>query len=131
MAKATIKSITDIFAKVSELDIKDFDGTSVGVKLKMVGTDSKQYRDAEKKMLPFAGKKITDLSSDDIEKIAALKKEMAISFIVGWDNEEVMGAPYSPEFAQQLFSREEASFILGQVEEFAQERANFFRPNKK
>jgi hypothetical protein len=145
MTKKTV-SIMDLFAKVSELELmgeqqeigKTPGGQPIyefvnptGVKLKVVGTDSKQYREAERKMLPYAGKKLTDLKPEELEKIAALKRDMVVSFIVGWDNDEAFGAPYSPEYAKELFTKPEANMIMEQVEAFAQERANFFRPSKK
>jgi hypothetical protein len=133
MTKKTppVISIMDLFAKVSELELKNFDGDLTGLKLKMVGTDSKQYRTAEKKMFPFAGRKITELKPDEIEAIANLKQEMVLSFVIGWNNDDAFGGPFSPEALKALLEKEEAKFIRDQIEEFASQRANFFQPGKK
>lgn len=124
-------SITDLFAKVGELELKDFDGNLTGMKLKMVGTDSKQYRTAERKMFPYAGRKITELKAEEIDTIAALKEEMILSFVIGWNNEDAFGGPFSPEALKELLAKEEAKFVRDQIEEFAASRVNFFQPGKK
>jgi len=97
----------------------------------LVGTDSRQYRDLEKRLFPYAGKKPTDLTSQEIDNISKLKLDISISFIVGWDNDEAFGQPYTPEYAVELFSKPEAKFILDQVEAFVSERGNFLQSSKK
>ena len=127
----TIKNIADLFAKVSELELKDIEGNLTGIKLKLVGADSKQFRDAEKKTLPYFGKLKADLIPSELEELAKINKDMIISLIVGWDNDEVFGGAYTPELAKAIFEQEQANIVLEQVEEYAKVRTNFFRTSKK
>lgn len=131
MATKSKLSITDLFAKTVELELKDFDGELTGIKLKMVGTDSKQFRDAEKKTLPYYGKSSKDLTPIELLELAQINKDMVLSLIVGWDNNEAFGGEYSPELASSIFGQEKAKFLLDQVEDYAKERSNFFRTSKK
>ena len=133
MAKTTttIKSITELFAKETELELKDIDGNLTGIKLKVVGTDSKQFREAEKKTLPYFGKAKSDLTIDELMELTEINKAAIISLIVGWDNNDVFGGEYTPELAKAIFEQEQARIVLEQVEAFANVRANFFRGSKK
>lgn len=141
-------SITDLFAKVSELEImtlgdevKDEYGQltyinqePTGLKLKVVGQDSKQYREEQKKMMPYAmylKKTPNEIPEEVLIKIAEIKDSFAIEFIVGWNNDEAFGGPFTKERAKEIFSAPEARVILDQVEEFVKTRTNFFRSNKK
>lgn len=125
------KSIQDLFAKTVTLELNDVSGKSTGLKLKVVGQDSKQYRDAVKSLYPFAGKDPLKLTSDELDKMQQLKVETTVGFIVGWENDDAFGGEYTPEYAKTLFGRPEAKFILDQVEVFAAERANFLSGSKK
>lgn len=52
--------------------------------------------------------------------------EMAAMAIVGWDNDEVMGGPYTPEYAKALMSNSNMEFIRKQVNQFIGDQKNFF-----
>ena len=131
MAKTTIKNIADLFAKTVSLELNDYDGNPTGIKLQVVGTDSKQFRDAEKRTLPYFNKLKGDLSPEDLSALSDINKEAIISLIVGWDNDDAFGGAYTPELAKSIFVQEHAKVVLDQVEVFAKERANFFPRSKK
>ena len=131
MATKQVKHIADLFAKTVSLELKDFDGNLTGLTIKVVGIDSKQFRDAEKKTLPYFNKTKGDLSPEDLAALTEINKDMVISLIVGWENDDAFGGEFTPELARSIFEQEHAKVVLDQVEAFAKERANFFRTSKK
>ena len=137
--KKNILNVKDLFAQVVSLELTTFDGEPTGVTLSVVGHDSRQYKDLEKRLLPYyLGKPLTpqgsinlmSLSPEEISQVNELKLQMTLACIVGWDA-EVFGQPYSPEATTELFGKPEATFIVEQVEAFVSERANFFQRSKK
>jgi hypothetical protein len=127
----TVKHISDLFAKVADLEIMNINGEPTGIVMKVVGTDSKQFRDAEKKTLPYFGKKPSDLSAEELAALAQINKDMVISLIVGWYNNEAFGGEYTPELAKAIFEQEQAKIILEQVEDYAKKRGNFYKTSKE
>lgn len=57
------------------------------------------------------------------EKSAA---DMAAMAIVGWDNDDVMGGPYTPEYAKTICANPNMEFIRKQVNVFVGDQKNFF-----
>lgn len=127
---STIKNIADLFATAAELELTDYQGTPTGIKLKLVGRDSAQFKEASKRMIPYADRKVTEMSQEELTTSNRLKLEMITSCVVGWNNDEVMGGAYSVELANEVLTKPEASFILDQIAAFLVVRDNFFRPIK-
>lgn len=125
------KSISDLFAKAVDLELKDFYGNPTGIFIKVVGMESKQYRDAVKKTLPFYNSTgEIDVPAEKRAEIVELNKDMTISMVVGWSDDAVFGGAYTPELAKSILSQEPAQIILDQVEAFAKERSNFYQVSK-
>ena len=122
--------ITDLFAKTSEMELKDFDGNGTGITVKLVGQDSRQFKEGELKMARYIGKKPAEITEEEVKSIMKIKLDTAISLIVGWSNDTAFGGAYSVELAQSTFAQPEAAILLSQIEAYVGERANFFRTSK-
>lgn len=94
----------------------------------LVGTLSKQFKDAQAALLTEMGpdKDLNDLPMSD--QVALFSKVYA-NCVVGWNAEleEAIG-PYTPETALTLFTDADIDWIGGQVAVFITKTANFFRP---
>lgn len=58
------------------------------------------------------------------EKIAC---EMAALAVVGWDNDDYMGGPYTPEYCKTIMARPDMEFLRKQVNQHITDERNFFR----
>lgn len=120
-------NLTRLFPLVQTLEIKFPDGSPTGLKLKVVGQDSKQFREVAKQ---YGQQMLGSDSKPDIDLLEKQNTELIASCIVGWD--EVIGddgnpVMYSPENAKALVGTPELTYIRNQVEAYIGQRANFFR----
>ena len=102
------------------------DGTPTDIVFKMVGQDSKQFRDIAKKMArSMLGKE----QKPDIDALEQQNAELIASCVVGWKGLTEDGQPldYTPAKALDLLNRPELSFIREQLEVCVAKRTNFFR----
>jgi hypothetical protein len=124
------QSIFDLVKTSAELDLKGPTGEDLGVKVRVQGLSTptvKQKAVEANAQLMHAGKASDPASFAKLltqaEKTAT---EMAGLAVVGWDNDEMMGGPYTPEYAKSLMAKPELEFIRRQVNEFVSEQSNFF-----
>jgi hypothetical protein len=130
------------------IDLKDFDvasaaeagseltllhpvsGEPLDIVITVAGQDSKRARNADRAITDMLTKEAQDkkLKSDDetFERLAATK---AAGLTMGWSGIEWNGAeyPFTHENAVKLYI--ERRWIREQVERFAGQRANFFKPS--
>ena len=117
--------LSDLFPISKELPITMPDGSPTDVVLKVVGHDSKRFREVAKKYAQ-------QLMGDDKPSVELLEKqnaELVAACIVGWSGltKEGVVLDYSEDEAMSLMLKPELTFIREQVERFVAQRANFFR----
>jgi hypothetical protein len=119
--------LSDLFPIARDLEIKMPDGTPTGIVLKVVGQDSKEFRNFAKRIASQVMSREDKVSVDELEKQGA---EAVAACIVGWTSFLTNGEPlpYSPEKAIELMATPELAFVREQVEAYVTQRANFFRP---
>jgi hypothetical protein len=118
--------LQNLFPTAADLPITFPDGTATGIVLKLVGQDSKQFRDVAKRM---AGSMLGQQDKPDVEALDKQGAELAAACIVGWSgiDDGDSSLPYSSAKAIELMSMPELTFIRQQVEGFVSQRTNFFR----
>jgi hypothetical protein len=135
----------NLFPITVDLEVIMPTGEPTGITLKVVGQDSKQFRDASKKIAATMIGRDED-EKPDVELLEAQSVDMAAACVVGWtglehqvQNEEVNEQgetivktrleplPYSSAKAVELLSMPQLTFMRQQVEAFVSKRAAFFR----
>lgn len=121
--------LTDLKPSVASMEVVHPTMGATGVTLRLVGQDTKQFRDKAKQIAKsVVGKGTKDV---DLDAMQDQNLELVACCIVGWSGlEDDDGAEleYTPERALELIRNPELSFIKEQVEEFVADRKNFFRP---
>lgn len=117
--------LNDLFPVAQDLAINLPDGEPTGIKFKLVGQDSKQFRDLARQ---FQQKFLGDAkpTADDLEQ---MNVALTAACIVGWTGLTDSGepVPYAKDKALELMAMPELAFIREQVERFTASRRNFFR----
>jgi hypothetical protein len=117
--------LSSLFPQRAEYDlIHPVTGEATGVVFKMVGHDSKQFRDKAREIFKTKqGKKTSDFLDTDVEN-----QDLVAACIVGWNEgaEEAFG-PYSEKRANEVIKMDELVYVREQLELFVSKRANFFR----
>ena len=100
-----------------------------GVNLFVVGQQSKQYINKQLEILREnqTGKSITDRPLEDLVRDG---RRMVASCIVGWDNDEFFGGPYTPELALDIIADPENQWLVEVIQEFTQDQQRFFSKAK-
>lgn len=62
-----------------------------------------------------------------MNKMEDISSETAALAILGWDNDEIMGGKYSPEYAMELMKNPLMGWLREEVNAFVKEQNNFFR----
>lgn len=119
--------LNNLRPQVTEMEIQDPAGNPTGVVFSLIGKDTKQFRDKFKSIVKTnTAKKTKEVDLDSLEEQNA---ELLATSIVGWKGltEGGVEVPYSPDKALSIIKDPELAFIKEQVEEFIQDRKNFFR----
>lgn len=121
--------LSSLFPQRAEYElIHPITGDATGVVFKLVGHDSKQFRDKAREIFKAKqGKKSDDFLATEIEN-----QDLVAACIVGWNEgaEEAFG-PYSERRANEVIKMDELVYVREQLELFVSKRANFFRPSAK
>ena len=118
--------LKSLFPRAQELVITTPDGTPTGLKLQLVGQDSKEFRAIAKRL----AQRQLDKTKTTVDEMESDNAAMAASCIVGWPESLTMEGlpfPYSPTNAVLLMMNPQVNYIREQVEAFVSERVNFFR----
>jgi hypothetical protein len=115
--------IDNLYPTPQELLIKDGLGNLTDIKLKLVGIHSRQVRDVARRIHKET------LGKDDVETLEKANAEIYATCITGWEGIENADGPvpYTHQKAVEYLLTPELYFIREQVEEFVQEKTNFFR----
>lgn len=124
--------IRTLFPVAQDVKIILPNGEETDITIKVVGQDSKQFREVSKKwaseiMNAERTKKF------DPELYERQQLEICLACITGWAGlqEDDVEIPFSQEKAKELLAMPELSFIRDQLSGFIAERGNFFRPRQK
>jgi hypothetical protein len=123
-------ALKDFRPVTQELELRNpKDDSPLGIKLKVVGPDSKEVRTAERLLQKESiarSKKGTEVEIEEIEEILIRKFAAAV---IGWDEQynEEMGGAYSAEYILSLFNDSDYRWVVHQVSAYCSERQNFFR----
>jgi len=99
----------------------EIDGKVMKVTFHMVGTSSKQFRDAYRKATP--AEKIQAALTDDFE----FESRLTAACIVGWDDKDgFISKPYSPENAFELLNDPDNMWVREQVRNYLNDQTHFF-----
>lgn len=66
-----------------------------------------------------------------LRKAESLTEDITGLAIVGWNNDEYFGGPFTPEYAKELAKKPEFGFIRVQVNTFVADQSHFFRTKPK
>ena len=103
------------------------DGKPLGIVLKVVGPDSKQVRDTERRLhkesITRGGEEVA------VEDIEQMLIEKYAASVVGWEEKynDDMEGPYSPGHILKICSDPDFRWVTDQISVFARDRTNFFR----
>lgn len=123
--------LSQLFPISTDLDIILPTGESTGIKLKVVGQDSKQFREVSKRIATsMLGK---EEEKPDVEALERQGAELAAACIIGWSGltEGGIEIPFTQQKAVELMLMPELTFIRQQVEVCVSKRASFFRKSEK
>lgn len=116
-------TIADLIAKESELElVHPVSGDKLGVKLTVVGKDSKEFLKAAEALAKQKAK--DDVSFEDMLKTSA---DFVAALVTGWSSDEFFGGPFSREALIALLSNPAYAWLKEQLEAFVADRKNFFR----
>jgi hypothetical protein len=126
-----IKLDPSLLPSTQDLPISNDAGQPTGIVLKVVGTNSKSYREAVKRSAKsMLGKE----AHQDFDLIERNNAHLAAACIVGWTgllDERGEPVPYSPQTAIELMLMPELTYMKEAVEGFAADKARFFRPSDR
>jgi len=122
--------------QVTKLEILNpADDSPTGVVFSLIGQDTKQFRDLDRKSDKQMVLKAMrgECTPAEMEKLEKQDAELAAVCIVGWTGLEENGVElqYSPAKATELMANPEFALIKKQIVDFIGERKNFFRPAGK
>ena len=112
------------------VDLRSPDGEKLDIRIKVVGVDSKKYKNESQKMMKYL-ERIKDSKNTDFDEIEAKTIAMAVSITVDWENMEEGKdkVPFTKENAQRIYTF--APFIPEQLIKFAKDRSNFLSERQK
>lgn len=121
--------LSNLFPVAVDLAINLPDGSPTDIKFKVVGQDSKAFRDVAKR---YAQQFMGSEDRPSIDVLEQQNSELVAACIVGWSGLTEGGEPlvYSKEKAVELMLNAELAFLREQVETHVAKRANFFCTNK-
>lgn len=126
-----MSTIFDLIKPSAELKLNGPDGTELPVKLRVQGMATQAVKRKAIEVGAFYTQATRIEQSDKLAKAIIDAERMQVDLtataVVGWDNDEFMGGPYTPEYAKQLLSRPEMNFVVTQVSMFLQNESNFFQ----
>jgi hypothetical protein len=112
------------------VDISDPEGNKTDVRIKVVGVDSKTYKNESHKLAKYL-ERIKDDKSKDYDEIELKTRAMAVAITMDWENLEEEGKklPFNKETADRIY--ELAPGIPEQIIKVAKDRANFLSKKQK
>jgi len=120
--------IRTLFPTAQWLDIKLPTGDPTGIRFKLVGQDSGQFRTAAKK---FAAEFVENDSKKkfDPELLERQQVEICTACIIDWDGVSEGDQPltFTKEKLVEVISLPEAAWLREQVSDYITARTNFFR----
>lgn len=123
-------SIFDLVRTSAELELLGPDGAPTGCKIRLQSLNTAGIK---QKAVETQAAIVQADKTQNIEEFTKLLMraersacEMAAMAIVGWDNDEVMGGPYTPEYAKAICSNASMEFLRKQINQFIGEQKNFF-----
>jgi len=98
----------------------------IGVFVEVQGPDSAEFRNLSKAQ---ATRRIAkgDKAKVDLEEMARDNDELLATCVVGWTNNEFFGEPYSKQAVLNLLKNPQRAWFRKQLDEFTDDRKNFFR----
>lgn len=117
--------IASLFPVARDLPIHDGNGNPTGIVFKVVGQDSKLFREITKRHLRV----VHENPKQDVDYFMTLSTALVAACIVDWTGMTESGVelPFSQAKAIELLDSPGALFIREQVEAYTSQRANFFR----
>lgn len=108
----------DAHEEGAEMQVKDFNGKEIDCWIKVVGVDSKKFRNESLTL------KRNLVKNDDVD-VEAVKAESLANVTLDWRGFESKGKelPFSQKAVKKLY--EDAPYIMDQVDRFISKRANF------
>lgn len=123
-------SIFDMVRTSAEMELMGPNGEPTGCKLRLqsLNTASIKQKAVEAQAAVMQANKTSNIDEFTKLLLRAEKaaQDMAALAIVGWDNDEVMGGPYTPEYAKQICANPDFDFLRSQVNGFVGDQQNFF-----
>jgi hypothetical protein len=97
-----------------------------GVFIELIGPDSADFRNLSKVQ---ATKRLAkgDKAPVNLEELTNDNDNLIATCIVGWTDEDFFGMPYSKQAALDLMKNPQRAWLRRQIDEFTDERKNFFR----
>lgn len=122
-------SIFDLVRTSAEMDLMGPDGEPLNCKLRLqsLNTANIKQKSVEAQASIMQANKTQNME-EFVKLIMRAEKsaqEIAAMAIVGWDNDEVMGGPYTPDYAKQVCADPRMDFLRAQVNTFIGEQKNF------
>lgn len=125
------KTLFDLISPSAELQLKGPAGEELPVKLRVQGlnvaTIKQKALEANAFLMQAQKTDNVDLLVKTLVKAEKTAGEMAALAIVGWDNDEFMGGPYTPEYCREVLAKPEMEFLRKEVNQFITDQTNFFR----
>lgn len=126
-----MKTLFDLVNTSAELKLKGPSDEDLGVTLRLQGlnvaTIKQKALEANAFLMQANKTDNVELLIKTITKAEKAASEMASMAIIGWDNDEMMGGVYTPEYAKEICLKPEMEFIRTQVNKFISDQSNFFR----
>lgn len=124
-------TIFDLVKTTAEMELMGPDGAPTGCKLRLqslTGTATLKQKAVEAQAAILQANKTNNVEEFTKLLLRAEKSasEMAALAIVGWDNDDVMGGPYTPDYARQICQNQQMDFLRAQVNSFIGVQENFF-----
>ena len=98
----------------------------IGVFIELTGPDSPTFRNLSKQQTARRLAK-GEKAKVDLDELTNNNDELIASCIVGWSDEDFFLAPYSKQAALDLVKNPQRAWLRRQIDEFTDERKNFFR----
>ena len=121
-------TLQQLAAKSIEVELKHpVTNVGLGVTVRIVGKNSRQFKDQFYQTVAQAQKDSKEAPSADRLKLAEQRSvDLIAACIVGWDDEEFFGGPYSQEKALEIIGQPELSWVKDQLEQAIVEDSSFF-----
>lgn len=99
----------------------------IGVSIRVVGKNSRQFKNKFYETVALAEKDLKEATKADQLKIAEQRSvELIAACVVGWEDQEFFGGPYTPERAFELLVQPELAWVKDQLEKAIVEDSSFF-----